>query len=219
MTETPAYDVFISHAFEDKTSFVNELAVELTKSGLKVWYSGFELKLDDSISGSVNEALKRSAFGVVVISPIYLRKQWAMNELNALFAQETGQYRILPILHNITVGEIRNHFPILADRYTVSSEKGIAFVVNKVLQAMSSLKKSQGKITHIPISSNDNEVDAKVAVAKNSNVNMNSNTIKINSSGKGVLLFIIILITALALYFFFEASGPGKESLFPSNSN
>ena len=140
MTEI-SYDVFISHAFEDKNPFTNELAYALKTKGLKIWYSGFELKLGDSIAGCVNKALKGAKYGVVVISPIYLKKQWAMNELKALFAQEADCNRILPILHNITIDEIKKHLPMLADRYAISSDRGLEFIVNKILEVIKSEKK------------------------------------------------------------------------------
>lgn len=229
MTEAPTYDVFISHAFEDKTSFVNELAMELTKSGLKVWYSGFDLKLGDSISGSINEALKRSAFGIVVISPVYLQKQWAMNELNALFAQETGQYRILPILHNITVDEIRKHFPILADRYTVSSEKGMDFIINKVLQAMSSLKKGQGKISFPAVKSEETHrlkagKQTKPDAVSNTSISKNSSNVTVDSGNNVVILLVLLIVVVVVFYFFFVSpgmadAGISKENVTPSNSN
>ncbi|CAN5832971.1 hypothetical protein BH11BAC7_BH11BAC7_33330 [soil metagenome] len=140
MTEI-SYDVFISHAFEDKNAFANELALALKKQGLKVWYSGSELKLGDSIMDSVNNALKAATYGIVIISPIYLEKQWAMSELKALFAQEADRNRILPILHNITIDEIKNDLPILADRYAISSGKGLQIIVNKVMQVVKGKRK------------------------------------------------------------------------------
>ena len=146
MTEI-SYDVFISHAFEDKNDFANELALALKKKGLKVWYSGFELKMGDSIADSVNNALKGAKYGIVIISPIYLEKQWAMSELKALFAQEADRNRILPILHKITADEIRKHLPMLADRYAISSDKGLQIIVNRTMQVIKGKRKYTKKKT------------------------------------------------------------------------
>ena len=226
MTESLTYDIFISHAFEDKEAFANELAMELTKSGLKVWYSGFDLKLGDSISTSINDALKKSAFGIVLISPVYFRKQWAMNELNALFAQEKGQNRILPILHNISVDEIRNHFPILADRYMISSDKGMNAVVNKILQTMSRMKKK-----HPDTSFNSHQATSdstsnpeKSADRKNSTQSKSANNTTAKSGTNTLVVLILIILIIIGLYYFFQASGgsePGidKEHIFPSNTH
>jgi hypothetical protein len=135
MTEI-IHDVFISHAFEDKNDFTNDLAHSLKEKGLKVWYSGFELKLGDSIANGVNNALKSSKYAVVVISPVYLEKTWAMNELQAIFAQEQNHKRILPILHHITIDEIKKHLPLIADRYAISTQKGLEFILNNIMEVI-----------------------------------------------------------------------------------
>ena len=140
MTAT-VYDVFISHAYEDKDPFVNELALALKKSGLKVWYSGFELKIGDSIAENVNAALRDAKYSLVIVSPVYLEKQWAMAELNALFSQEAERNRILPILHHISVRQIQKRIPILADRFAISSGKNMAVIVNKIVQVVKGKRK------------------------------------------------------------------------------
>lgn len=147
MAEIIYYDVFISHAYEDKHIFTNELAIALKEEGLKVWYSGFELKLGDSIAESVNNALKGAQYGIVVISPIYLEKQWAMCELKALFTQEAERNRILPILHNITIEEIKEQLPMLADRYAVSSEKGLDYIIDKVMEVIMGKQRVSEKVS------------------------------------------------------------------------
>ena len=129
----PFYDVFISHAYEDQNEFAGQLALLLKKKGLKVWYSGFELKLGASITASVNEALQKSRFGIVLLSPVYLTKIWAMKELEALMMTETEGNRILPILHGISVETLRKKMPLLADKYAVSSRRGMNYVLSKIL--------------------------------------------------------------------------------------
>ena len=42
-----SYDVFISHASEDKDDFVRALAVELERYSVRVWYDEFSMKLGD----------------------------------------------------------------------------------------------------------------------------------------------------------------------------
>jgi hypothetical protein len=130
------YDVFISHAYEDQNEFAGKLAVELKRRGLKVWYSGFELRMGASIMASVNKALSESKFGVVIISPVYLTKTWAMKELESMFAQEADSKRILPVLHGMSVDTFRQKLPLLADRYAVSSRTGVSHVTDRVMQVI-----------------------------------------------------------------------------------
>jgi TIR domain len=62
------WDVFISHASEDKIDLVHPLAESLQKLGLRVWYDDFTLMIGDSLRQSIDSGLAKSRFGVVVIT-------------------------------------------------------------------------------------------------------------------------------------------------------
>ena len=66
------YDVFISHASEDKDSLVRPLAIALRGLGASVWYDEFSLRIGDSLSGSIDKGLSNSRFGPVVISQNFM---------------------------------------------------------------------------------------------------------------------------------------------------
>ena len=85
------YDVFVSHAWEDKEDFVDEFVSELRKQGLKVWYDTDKLKWGDSMREKIDKGLSKSRYGVVVLSPNYIaeHKYWTKAELNGLFQVET----------------------------------------------------------------------------------------------------------------------------------
>ena len=130
------WDVFVSHAFEDK-EFAHDLADGLSKKGLRVWFDEFELKVGDSLVGSIDYGLSKSRFGVVVLSPSFFAKDWTQKELGALTARETkGKKVILPIWHNISVHEIRRHSPTLADRYAINSVVGIDKTVERLFEVI-----------------------------------------------------------------------------------
>lgn len=123
------WDVFISHAFEDK-NFARELADSLSKIGLKVWYDEFELHVGDSLSKSINNGLSESAYGIVVLSQNFFRKEWTQKELGALTSRETLDRKvILPIWLNIDKDEIIKYSPILADKFAINSIFGIEKIV------------------------------------------------------------------------------------------
>lgn len=48
------FDVFISHATEDKEELVRPLAVALQGHGLSVWYDEFELRVGDSLRRKID---------------------------------------------------------------------------------------------------------------------------------------------------------------------
>lgn len=56
------YDVFISHATEDKESFANELYRILTEEyGFKVWYDVVAMKWGDSLRTQIDNGLKHQS--------------------------------------------------------------------------------------------------------------------------------------------------------------
>ncbi len=132
------YDLFISHATEDKAGFVEPLVAALDEKGLSVWYDRKIFKLGDSIRGKIDEGLAGTRFGVVVLSQTYAAKQWTKNELGALMAKETdGEKVILPIWHGVGTEDVKRLFPTLADRIAVSSGEGIDACVEAIVDALS----------------------------------------------------------------------------------
>jgi hypothetical protein len=89
------WDIFISHASEDKDAFVRPLAVGLRKSGLQVWYDEFTLTVGDSLRRSIDHGLAHSRFGIFVISESFLRKQWPQKELDGLVAREVDGVKVI----------------------------------------------------------------------------------------------------------------------------
>lgn len=135
--ETKSWDVFISHASEDKNSFARPLAEALEAEGLSVWFDESTLTLGDSLRRSIDKGLARSRYGIVIVSEAFLSKEWPQRELDGLVAREDdGGKVVLPIWHNITVSEVRRHSPTLADRLAISSSKGVATVVGELLRVV-----------------------------------------------------------------------------------
>jgi TIR domain len=131
------WNVFISHASEDKTSFVRPLAEALRARGLTIWYDEHTLTVGDSLRQSIDDGLAKSRFGIVVISPNFLEKPWPQMELDGLVAREVdGVKVILPIYHEITFEQVNKRSPILAGKLAVSSAKGLEHVVARLLEAM-----------------------------------------------------------------------------------
>ena len=111
------YDVFISHASEDKESVVRPLAIALKNKGVSVWYDEFELKIGDSLRRKIDQGLSKSKFGIVVISRSFIKKGWTNYELDGLMTKAiSGQQTILPIWHDITKQEVIDYSPSLADK-------------------------------------------------------------------------------------------------------
>jgi len=118
------YDLFISHASEDKETFVAPLATLLSDLGVKVWYDEFSLTVGDSLSRSIDTGLASSSFGLVVLSRSFISKSWPEYELRGLVSKEMGRDKvILPLWHNISRDEVLNFSPPLADKVALDTTK------------------------------------------------------------------------------------------------
>ncbi|NOH01164.1 MAG: DUF1883 domain-containing protein [Chloroflexi bacterium] len=115
--ETREYDVFISHATEDKDEIVRPLAHALQEGGLRVWYDEFELKIGDSLRRKIDAGLANSRFGIVVLSQSFFSKGWTNYELDGLVTRSvTGEQILLPIWHKVSKQEVVKYSPSLADK-------------------------------------------------------------------------------------------------------
>lgn len=116
------YDVFISHAYEDKNDVVRPLSEALVHEGLDVWYDEFELRIGDSLRQKIDRGLAKSRVGLVVLSRTFFRKGWTNYELDGIVTRTvTGEQILLPIWHNITKQEVVDFSPSLADKVARST--------------------------------------------------------------------------------------------------
>ncbi|HCS10322.1 MAG TPA: hypothetical protein DIV40_02590 [Clostridiales bacterium] len=118
------YDVFISHAWEDKESFVDEFVDALTALKVKVWYDKNKISWGDSMREKIDMGLKKSRFGIAIISSNYIAegKYWTKKELDGLFQLESiNGKRLLPIWHNITKKEVMDYSPIIAGKKAITT--------------------------------------------------------------------------------------------------
>lgn len=131
------WDVFISHASEDKDEIARPLADALVNAGLRVWYDEFALKLGDSLSGSIDHGLAGTRYGIVILSPAFFAKEWPRRELDGLNSREISAGKvILPVWHKVGRADVLRFSPILADKLSVSTDKGLAAVVHDILQVL-----------------------------------------------------------------------------------
>lgn len=117
------WDVFISHASEDKKDLVKSLAMKLNEFNLNVWYDEFTLTVGDSLSRSIDKGLANSKYGIVVLSEDFINKHWTEYEYRGLVSREIGMDKvILPIWHNIDKEQLLKYSPTLADKFALNTQ-------------------------------------------------------------------------------------------------
>lgn len=129
------YDIFLSHAWEDKEAIARPLYNALTAVGVSVWFDEAVLKIGDSLRRKIDEGLARCDHGVIIISPNFLNKEWPQRELDGLVAFEvqSGKTKILPIWHDVDKEALLQRSPTLADRVAGKSTEGVDTLVRKIL--------------------------------------------------------------------------------------
>ncbi|WP_420645879.1 DUF1883 domain-containing protein [Candidatus Leptofilum sp.] len=131
------YDVFISHATEDKDEIVRPLANALLEVGLRIWYDEFELRIGDSLRRKIDAGLSKSRFGIVVLSHAFFSKNWSQYELDGLVTREmTGEQVILPLWHRVTKSEVISYSPSLADKVARSTAD---FTIEEIAQEIANV--------------------------------------------------------------------------------
>lgn len=131
------WDVFICHASNDKETVARPLGDLLESYGLRVWLDENELKLGDSLRGTIDHALSRSKYGIVILSQAFFERDWPQRELNAFTALESPERKvIIPVWHKVDHEFIATFSPLLADKFAVSTENGLVQVVDEILKAI-----------------------------------------------------------------------------------
>lgn len=130
------WDFFISHATEDKATIARPLACVLATCKFRVWFDETSLSVGDSLRAGIERGLRESRYGVVILSPYFLRNQWTQDELSGFWARETQRTKVLlPIWHNIDRKTLVKRAPMLADRQAVNTERGLRHVARKLIEA------------------------------------------------------------------------------------
>ena len=118
----------------------------MKKAGFKVWYDTQRLQWGDSMRERIDSGLKKSRYGVVVLSPNYIaeHKYWTKIELNALFQLETVNGKtILPIWHDLTKKQVMEYSPMIADRKAMTTASMTAEEIADELKTFFSVSKTE----------------------------------------------------------------------------
>lgn len=117
-------DVFISHANRDKIDYVDELKESLDKLKIKIFYDKDSLEWGDNWKQRILDGVKESEFAIIVISENFFDREWTEKELNEFLNRQNrnGQKIILPILHNITIEQLKAKYPAIADIQALNSK-------------------------------------------------------------------------------------------------
>jgi len=126
------WDVFISHASEDKAAVARPLRDALTRMGISVWLDEAQVRIGHSLRRKIDDGIRSSRFGVVVLSEEFFHKGWTNHELDGLVTRTVaGEQSLLPIWHDLSADQVRAFSPSLADKVAMSTE---AFTIEEIAE-------------------------------------------------------------------------------------
>ena len=97
--EHQVFDVFISHASEDKETVARPVYEACRAVGVAAFLDDKYIKWGDSLTEKINHALGRSRLVLAVMSAYSLGKTWPALEVNAALAREiAGRQKVLPLV-------------------------------------------------------------------------------------------------------------------------
>jgi TIR domain-containing protein/type IV pilus assembly PilN-like protein/BON domain-containing protein len=208
------WDIFISHAWEDKETVARPLAEMLTQAGLSVWYDEFTLTLGDSLRRSIDNGLAQSRYGIVILSHSFFSKEWPQRELDGLAAREINSRKvILPVWHGVNRYDIVSYSPMLADRLAISTSRGLTVVLEEILRVTGSRVSTTEDIAVAATKSVGNELIAnsqreplRQAVEIVTNQAEQENKPTKNEGRWKIIAAAAIVVALLVLYFVFSGS-------------
>jgi hypothetical protein len=117
-------DVFLCHAWDDRSGAAKELHDLLESLGVSVWFSEKDVLLGSSLLREIDKGLAKSRVGIVLVTPALLRRVTdegiADKELSALLARDL----LVPIVHDTTYEALREVSPLLGSRSGLSTAEG-----------------------------------------------------------------------------------------------
>jgi len=92
--------LFISYSHADR-AFVSRLVQELASRGTEIWFDLWDMKVGDSLSRKIQDAIAQAAWLAVVLSPDSVSSTWVQRELTAALVRELEEDSVfvLPILY------------------------------------------------------------------------------------------------------------------------
>lgn len=126
------FDLFISHASEDKDTVARPLSEELERRGYRVWFDERQIVVGDSLSKSIERGLTEARFGAVILSKSFFGKDWTKREFEALVSREksSGGKVIIPVWHGVSLDDVAKYSQDLADKLAVDTKLGIPSVAD-----------------------------------------------------------------------------------------
>jgi hypothetical protein len=131
------HDVFISYATEDN-DFASDVAYGLKANGFSVWFAPLSLKVGNKLLDSVEQGIRESRKGILVLSKHYLAKGWTSYEMDILVREHIETRKpLLPIWLEVTKADVEARHAGLSGIVAITETRSIKDVTSKLIDTLS----------------------------------------------------------------------------------
>ena len=104
---------------------IEKLYYSLSMLGISIFYDKESLEWGDNWKDRILNGTKRAEFAIIVISENFFDREWTEKELHEFLNRQNrnGQKLILPIVHNITMKQLKDKYPSVADIHALDSKQ------------------------------------------------------------------------------------------------
>lgn len=100
------------------------------------------MRIGHSLRRKIDEGIRASRFGVVVLSTSFITKGWPNHELDGLVTRNVaGEQSLLPIWHNLSADDVRRYSPSLVDKVAMSTSE---YSIEEIAQQIADVVREEG---------------------------------------------------------------------------
>jgi len=129
-----SFDLFLSFCEED-AAIAEQLDKELTKLGIKVWFSRKKLKIGDSILKIIGQAIRICPYAIVLLSENTFKdhKHFPILELKNIINREMyDEMTVFPIYHGVNHDFIRQQDILISDIFARNTNQPIDEIAREI---------------------------------------------------------------------------------------
>jgi hypothetical protein len=130
---------FIAHDSRDKDQIARPLATSVNQNLCRVWFDEFSLNVGDSLRDHIEKGLKECKRCILILTPNFLSNAgWPKREFDSIFTREIldKQDIVLPIWSNVSVRDVYEYSPSLANRLGIDWALGVEEVTRRLLKVV-----------------------------------------------------------------------------------
>jgi hypothetical protein len=130
---------FIAHDSRDKDQIARPLATSLNQNLCRVWFDEFSLNVGDNLRDQIEKGLKECKRCILILTPHFLGNAgWPKREFDSIFTREIldKENIVLPVWANVSVREVYEYSPSLANRLGIDWALGVEEVTRSLLKVV-----------------------------------------------------------------------------------